>query len=171
MIHILPLKRIIWRCLAQNRVSDSRTFFLLSQGCFSCSRAYVFYTNFRIKLFMSTENLVGISVGITLNLKINLNRADIFIGLNHLIHEYSMSLHWFRFSFFKFHFNFLTPKTFCIAAELFNNVVIVSGEQRRDSAICKHVSILPQNFIPSRLAHNVEQSSMCYTICFVGYLF
>ena len=90
-------------------------FFLLSQGCFSCSRAYVFHTNFRISLFMSTENLVGIPVGITLNLKINLNRADIFIGLNHLIHEYSMSLHWFRFSFFKFHFNFLTPKTFCIA--------------------------------------------------------
>ena len=44
---------------------------------------------------------------------------------------------------------------------LTNNVVIVSGEQRRDSAICIHVSILPQTPLPSRLPHNIEQSSMC----------
>ena len=119
-------------------------FILLSQGCFSCSRAYVFHTNFRISLFISTKNLAGILVGIALNLKINLNRADIFIVLNHSIHEYTMSLNWFRFSFLKFHFNFLTPKPLCIAVQLFNNVVIAAGEQWRGSAIGKRVSILPQ---------------------------
>ena len=30
---------------------------------------------------------------------------------------------------------FSTPKTFCIGVQLVNNVVIVSGEQQRDSAI------------------------------------
>ena len=39
--------------------------------------------------------------------------------------------------------------------------MIVSGEQCRDSAI--HVSIFPQIPVPSRLSHNTEQSSMCYT--------
>ena len=34
-------------------------------------------------------------------------------------------------------------KTFCIGVYSFNNVVIVSGEQRRDSTIHIHVSILP----------------------------
>ena len=44
-----------------------------------------------------------------------------------------------------------------------NNVVIVSGEQRRDSAIHTHASILPQN-LPSRLPYNTEQSSLCYLV-------
>ena len=30
--------------------------------------------------------------------------------------------------------------------------------------ICIHVSILPQTLLPSRLAHNTEQSSMCYRV-------
>ena len=45
-----------------------------------------------------------------------------------------------------------------------NNVVIVPGGQQRDSAIHTHVSVLFQTPLPSRLPHNIEQSSMCYTI-------
>ena len=41
--------------------------------------------------------------------------------------------------------------------------VVVSGGQKRDSAIRIHVSILPQTPLPSRLAHNIEQSPMCHT--------
>ena len=44
--------------------------------------------------------------------------------------------------------------------------MVVSGKQWRDSAIHiqMHVSILPQTPLPSRLAHNIEQCSMGYTI-------
>ena len=49
-------------------------------------------------------------------------------------------------------------------SQLMNNVLIVSGEQQRDSAIYIHVPILPQTPLPSRLPHNVEQSSICYTV-------
>ena len=45
-----------------------------------------------------------------------------------------------------------------------NNVVIVSGKQRRDSAIHVHVSVLLQTPLPSKLPHSIEQSSMCCTI-------
>ena len=47
-------------------------------------------------------------------------------------------------------------------SRLTNNVVIVSGEQKRDSArlTCIHSSPTP---LPSRLPHNIEQSSICYT--------
>ena len=45
-----------------------------------------------------------------------------------------------------------------------NSVVIVSGGQWRESAIHIHVSILPQTPLPSRLPHNIEQSSLCYTV-------
>ena len=45
--------------------------------------------------------------------------------------------------------------------QLTNNVVIVSGEQWKDSAIHIHVSILPQTPLPSRLPHNMEQSFLC----------
>ena len=41
-----------------------------------------------------------------------------------------------------------------------NNVVIVSGEQQRDSAIHMHVSILPQTPLPSRRPHT-QHSSLC----------
>ena len=34
-----------------------------------------------------------------------------------------------------------------------NNTVVVLGEQRRDSAVRIHGSILPQTLLPSRLAH------------------
>ena len=45
-------------------------------------------------------------------------------------------------------------------------VVTVSGEQQRDSAIHIHVSILPQTPLQFGLPHNIEQSSMCYTVGF-----
>ena len=45
-----------------------------------------------------------------------------------------------------------------------NNVMIVSGIQRRDSANHIHVSILPQTPLPSRLPHDIEQSSLCYSV-------
>ena len=41
----------------------------------------------------------------------------------------------------------------------FNNVVIISGEQGRDSATHIQGSVLPQIPLPSRLPHNIEQSS------------
>ena len=47
---------------------------------------------------------------------------------------------------------------FYIGVYLINNVVVVSGGQRRDSAIEVHVSILPRTPLPSRLPHNIEQS-------------
>ena len=56
---------------------------------------------------------------------------------------------------------------FCIGVQLINNAVIVSGEHWRDPAmyVCMYVSIPPQTLLPSRLPHNIEQSSMC---CVVG---
>ena len=49
-------------------------------------------------------------------------------------------------------------------SRLTNNIVIVSGEQWRDSAIHIHVSIFPQTPLTSRLPHNIEQSSICYIV-------
>ena len=51
----------------------------------------------------------------------------------------------------RFFFNFL----FYIGIQLINNVVMVSGEEWRDSAILIHVSVLPETPLPSRLAHHV----------------
>ena len=45
-----------------------------------------------------------------------------------------------------------------------NSVVMVSGQQQRDSAMHIHVSILPQTPLPSRLPHNTVQSSLCYAV-------
>ena len=45
-----------------------------------------------------------------------------------------------------------------------NNVVVVSDEQQSDSAIHIHVLIIPQIPLPSRLAHNIEQSSRVFLI-------
>ena len=47
---------------------------------------------------------------------------------------------------------------------LINNVVIVSGAQQRNSALHIHVATLPQTPLPSRLPHNIEQSSLCYRV-------
>ena len=64
-----------------------------------------------------------------------------------------------EYTFF-FFFNFLSY----IGVQSINNIVIVSGGQQRDSAIHIHVSILPQTPFPSRLPHNIGQSSLCYTV-------
>ena len=53
---------------------------------------------------------------------------------------------------------------FYIRVELINNVVVVSGGRQRDSAIHVHVSFLPQTPFPSRLPHNIKQSSPGYTV-------
>ena len=42
--------------------------------------------------------------------------------------------------------------------------MIVSGVQQSDSVIHIHVSILFQILFPFRLLHNIEQSSLCYTV-------
>ena len=57
-----------------------------------------------------------------------------------------------------------SPSAILGNSQFINNVVIVSGEQGRDSAIQIHVSILPPTPIPSRLPHNIERSSMCYIV-------
>ena len=53
------------------------------------------------------------------------------------------------------------------------NVVIVSGEQQRDSAIHIHISNLPHTPFPSRLSYKIDQSSMCYTVgpCWLSFFF
>ena len=58
-----------------------------------------------------------------------------------------------------FFFNFVL-----VNSHLTNNVVIDSGKQQRDSAKYRHASILSQTLLPSRLPHNIEQSSICYTV-------
>ena len=60
--------------------------------------------------------------------------------------------------------SFLSILNFYIRLKPINNVVIVSGERWRDSATHIHASIVPQTPLPSRLPHNIEQSSMCYTV-------
>ena len=47
---------------------------------------------------------------------------------------------------------------------MINNVVLVSGVQQSDSIIHIHVSILFQILFPFRLLHNIEWSSLCYTV-------
>ena len=53
---------------------------------------------------------------------------------------------------------------FCIGVQPVNNVVTVSSGQHGDSVTYIHVSILPQTALPSRLPHNNEQNSLCYTV-------
>ena len=57
----------------------------------------------------------------------------------------------------------ITKKIY-IGIQLINNVVIVTGEEQRDLAIHTCASILPQTPLPSRLPHNIEQSSLWYTV-------
>ena len=42
--------------------------------------------------------------------------------------------------------------------------MIVSDAQLSDSAMHKHVSVLSQAPLPSRLPHKIEQSSLCYSV-------
>jgi len=64
-----------------------------------------------------------------------------------------------------FCFKVFLPFYFVLGAQPTDNVVIVSGEQGKDSTkhILKHVSISLHMPLPSRLPYNIEQSSMCYT--------
>ena len=52
------------------------------------------------------------------------------------------------------------------------NNVIVSDKQQRDSAIPIYASLLPPNLLPLRMPHNIEHSSLCYTIgpCWLSFL-
>ena len=54
--------------------------------------------------------------------------------------------------------------TFLLCLQSINNVVMVSGGQQGDPAKYIHVSILHQTPFPSRLPHNTDQSSLCYTV-------
>ena len=68
---------------------------------------------------------------------------------------------------FFFFYPFLSPgfKLFILSWGIaINDVVVVSGEQQRDSARHVHAFILLQTPLPFRLAHNTEQSSLCYTV-------
>ena len=73
-------------------------------------------------------------------------------------------------------FLFIFPQTLnfllCIDVSPVNNVVVVSGEQLRDSATHIHVSILPQPLLLCRPVHNIKQRSMCYTggLCWLSIL-
>ena len=64
-----------------------------------------------------------------------------------------------RKSFLSLFFTF-----YFIRVKPINNVVIVSGGQQRDAAMHVHVSTLPQSPLPSRLPHNIKQSSLCYAV-------
>ena len=46
---------------------------------------------------------------------------------------------------------------------MISNVVTVSGVQTSDSVIHIYVSVY-QILFPFRLLHNIEQSSLCYTV-------
>ena len=51
-----------------------------------------------------------------------------------------------------------------IGIQPINNIMIVSSAQQRDPAIHTHVCNLPQIPLPSRLPHDIEPSSLCYTV-------
>ena len=61
-----------------------------------------------------------------------------------------------------FTFYFFKPVFFMVYSQLAN--VIVSSENWRYPAIHTHVSILSQTPLPYRLPHNIEESSLCYTV-------
>ena len=65
---------------------------------------------------------------------------------------------------YTFFFFLILSFLFYIEVYPINNVMIVSGEQWRDSAMHIYVSILPQTLLPYRLLYNSEQSSLCCTI-------
>ena len=47
---------------------------------------------------------------------------------------------------------------------MINSVVLISGVQQSDSFIHIHASILFQILFSFKLLHNIEQSSLCYTV-------
>ena len=78
-------------------------------------------------------------------------------------------LFFFSFLFLSLFFSYLSQlslffKILILYWSIVNNGVIVSGGQQRDSARHIRVSILPQTLLPCRLPHNIEQSSLCYSV-------
>ena len=73
---------------------------------------------------------------------------------------------------FFFFFNLLTFQ-FYIRAELINNGGIVSSAHQSDSVIHIYVFILFQIIYPFRFLHDMDQSSLCYTVdpCWLFILF
>ena len=72
-----------------------------------------------------------------------------------------------KFAIFFFFHPFLSPgfKLFILSWGIaISDVVVVSGEQQRDSAMHVHAFMLLQTPLPFRLAHNTEQSSLCYIV-------
>ena len=62
-----------------------------------------------------------------------------------------------------------SPTTFLnfvlyIGVQPINNVVVGSGAQQSYSAVHIHVSILPQSPLPPRPPHDIDHSSLCYTV-------
>ena len=55
-----------------------------------------------------------------------------------------------------------------LSTETINSVVIVSSEQRRDSVIHIHVSILSQASLLCRLSHKTEQNSTHINMTFLS---
>ena len=83
------------------------------------------------------------------------NVAVLFLGV-HTLGLFSFC--WRTDPFILFFFSFL----FCIVVQLMDNVVVVSGEQRRDSAIHIHVSFSPK--VPSHPGCHITLSRVPYAI-------
>ena len=124
--------------------SQRNLFTTVSQETFEFVRSYSLLCPFLSLSFYPVLNPC-LYPDVYIHLKIQGLRQDKHIYTHIHIHTY-----WTHFLFY-------------IGAWSSNNVVIVPGEQQRDSAILIHVSILPQTPVPSRLRHNVDQSSLCYT--------
>ena len=54
------------------------------------------------------------------------------------------------------------PSMHACIANCYVVIVILLDAQQSNSAIYIHISIVPQTPLPSRLPHNIEQSSLCY---------
>ena len=85
-----------------------------------------------------------------------------FVGTHKNSFQFSRSFQFSKVE--KLNYLFILNFLFCTGVWLINNVVIVSCEPRKDSAMHIHVSILPQILFPPRLPHNMEQSLLCCTV-------
>lgn len=74
-------------------------FFCLFQNVLTVQVPLPFHICFRIILSISSKNTPGIFTGMEINHWISVWRSEIFLILRLPIHEYGMSLKWFRFSF------------------------------------------------------------------------